>query len=284
MLRMKKYINKKKSKVIQFLKDFTLTDEIENFALDEHDSKIESFTFSIYYFYLYLKQDLDISLIKNFEINENINYQIVKDSFTNTWFFTCAKLVILHLKQADIHDFYLKYFLSKNYKFMIYKHSGDYVVFCTSHTSTEIELQSRQGTADELELQFLQGTTDEIVKIENESILSFLINNNYNSKSLLFSCFLRPESEKENEEYNTKDADAFCIKGKADIIMQKYSPLGFVILNNNYKYWYDNKENNYDFCESIGEGKDQKVLVDLLKIILKYIDEYSFLPINYMSY
>ena len=66
--------------------------------------------------------------------------------------------------------------------------------------------------------------------------------------------------------------------------MQKYSPLGFVILNNNYKHWYDNKENNYDFCESIGEGKDQKVLVDLLKIILKYIDEYSFLPINYMSY
>ena len=97
MLRIKKYNKINKNSMIQFLKKFKY-DETDIF-----DTKIYDLKYYICYFYLYLKKYINTNIIKKYNIynipflnaSNNITYQIVKDSFTETWFFTCNKLVIL---------------------------------------------------------------------------------------------------------------------------------------------------------------------------------------------
>lgn len=260
MLRIKKYTMKNRNTMIQFLKNFEY-DESDDF---DACNKMDSVKYSICYFYLYLKKYLDIRVIKdtlNTTDTSNIPYKIIKDSFTETWFFTCSKMIVLYVNEDDIHDFYDKYRYSK-YKFLIYQDSDYYIIFCTSHTSDQIQ--------DNLE---------------------FLVNNNVNPKYLLFSCFfenmnntdhLNPQSS--SNRYD-KQYDEQYLDYNIDIMLKKAKPTGFVILNNNYKHnmkdFFTENTKRMCFFSSVGQGENNKKLAELVKVVLKLVNVYSHLPVNY---
>lgn len=248
MLRIKKYSMKNRNTMIQFLKNFEY-DESDDFDVC---NKMDSVKYSICYFYLYLKKYLDIRVIKDTSDTTDttdttyIPYKIIKDSFTETWFFTCSKMIILYINEDNISDFLYKYKSSK-YKFLIYRDSDYYVVFCTSHTSDQIR-----------------------------NYLDFLVDNNANPKYLLFSCFFENAKKKYDEQY---------LDYNIGIILKKSNPTGFVILNNNYKHnmkdFFTENTKRMCFLSSIGEGENNKKLVDLVKVVLKLVNVYTHLPVNY---
>jgi hypothetical protein len=260
MLLIKKHTKKNKNCMIQFLKTFEY-DESDDF---DTFTKIDSVKYAICYFYLYLKKYLRINLIKNYTMmlhidTKNIDtidtptYQIIKDSFTETWFFTCDKLVVLYIDKNEIADFYSKYISSHIYKFIIYKDSGNYVVFCISHTSDQIR-----------------------------DYLGFLVHNYYEPKYLLFSCFLNPNALRDtsNDHISNQYLDY-----DTKMILNTSTPVGFVILNNNYKYNikenYIPKTKRMEYYTTLGGGKENIILVNLVKIALKIVNESKYLPVNY---
>lgn len=176
MLRIKKYNNINKNSMIKFLKKIKY-DESDIFDVY---NKIDNLKYYICYFYFTLKKYINTNIIKKYNIDDlekkpysltidspflnvsnNITYQIVKECFTETWFFTCNKLVVLYISKNEITDFYNTWINSRIYKFVIYQDLEYYVVFCISHTSDQIR-----------------------------NYLEFLVNNNHNPKYLIFSCFL----------------------------------------------------------------------------------------------
>ena len=160
------------------------------------------------------KKKYNIYNIPFLNASNNITYQIVKDSFTETWFFTCNKLVILYISKNAIDDFYNTWMFSRIYKFVIYQDLEYYIVFCISHTSDQIR-----------------------------NYLDFLVNNNHNPKYLIFSCFLL------NNNKTNSSHDLEFVKYNEKMILNESAPVGFVVLNNNYKiyclkYIFDDTFNN----------------------------------------
>lgn len=256
MLRIKKYTMKNRNTMIRFLKNFEYDDS------DDFDvcNKMDSVKYSICYFYLYLKKYLDIRVIKDTSPStdtSHIPYKIIKDSFTETWFFTCSKMIILYINGDDIQDFYCKYKSSK-YKFLIYQDFDYYLVFCTSHTSDQIR-----------------------------NYLGFLVDNNTNPKYLLFSCFFENTNNTGhlNPQSPNKKYDEQYLDYNIGIILKKSKSTGFVILNNNYKHnmkdFFTENTKRMCFFSSVGEGEDNKKLVDLVKVVLKLVNVYTHLPVNY---
>lgn len=245
MLRIKKYNNINKNIMIQFLKKFKY-DESDIFDVN---NKINHLKYYICYFYLYLKKYINTNIIKKYNIpflnaSNNITYQIVKDSFTETWFFTCDKLVILYISKYEIDDFYNTWMFSRIYKFVIYQDLEYYVVFCISHTSDQIR-----------------------------NYLEFLVNNNYDPKYLIFSCFLL------NNNKTNISHDIEFVNYNKNTILNESEPVGFVVLNNNYKY--NIKPKRMQFYTTLGNGKINYTLVHLVKISLKLTTESENLPVNY---
>lgn len=245
MLRIKKYNKINKNSMIQFLKKFKY-DETDIF-----DTKIYDLKYYICYFYLYLKKYINTNIIKKYNIynipflnaSNNITYQIVKDSFTETWFFTCDKLVILYISKNAIDDFYNTWMFSRIYKFVIYQDLEYYIVFCISHTSDQIR-----------------------------NYLEFLVNNNHNPKYLIFSCFLL------NNNKTNSSHDLEFVKYNQKMILNESAPVGFVVLNNNYK---DINPKRMQFYKTLGYGKTNYTLFHLVKISFKLIQESRNLPVNY---
>lgn len=246
MLRIKKYSNINKNPMIQFLKKYKY-DDFDDFDIC---NKIDNLKYSICYFYLYMKKYINTNIIKNYtftggNLKQDITYQIIKDSFTETWFFTCNKLVILYIHKNNISDFYNTWIFSRFYKFVIYKDLEYYVVFCISHSSDQIR-----------------------------NYLDFLVNNNHDPKYLIFSCFLL------NNKKIDSSRDLEIINYNRNIILKTSTPVSFVVLNNNYKYNMQ-KPKRMQFYTTLGNGKSNSTLVHLVKISLKLIKESENLPVNY---
>jgi hypothetical protein len=245
MLRIKKYNQINKNSMIQFLKKFKY-DETDIFDTKIYDLKIFHLLF-----YLYLKKYINTNIIKKYNIynipflnaSNNITYQIVKDSFTETWFFTCNKLVILYISKNAIDDFYNTWMFSRIYKFVIYQDLEYYIVFCISHTSDQIR-----------------------------NYLDFLVNNNHNPKYLIFSCFLL------NNNKTNSSHDLEFVKYNEKMILNESAPVGFVVLNNNYK---GINPKRMQFYKTLGYGKTNHTLFHLVKISFKLIQESRNLPVNY---
>ena len=243
--------------MIQFLKNFQYDDS------DDFDiyNKINSLKYSICYFYLHLSKYINTTIIKDFTIKttkvpcrtnvfaigkvpQNITYQIVKDSFTETWFFTCDKLVVLHIHKNDIDDFYNTWKTSCFYKFVIYKDLEEYyVVFCISHTSDQIR-----------------------------NYLNFLVSNNHDPRYLIFSCFLL------NNNKTKISIDLEFVNYIRNMILNESTPVGFVVLNNNCN---PTKPKRMQFYTTLGYGETNFDLDHLVKISLKLIKESVNLPVNY---
>ena len=255
MLRIKKYCKINRNYMIQFLKNFQY-DESDDFDIC---NKIDSLKYSICYFYFHLSKYIDTNIIKTFNINttsinvpQNITCQIVKDSFTETWFFTCDKLVVLHIHKDDIVDFYNTWMTSCFYKFVIYKDLEEYyIVFCISHTSNQIR-----------------------------NYLNFLVDNHHDPKYLIFSCFLLNNKTNANANTNTNtntNANTNTNTNVSGIV----APVGFVVLNNNCKYETPFSLKRMQFYTTLGYGKTNFDLDHLVKISLKLIQESRNLPVNY---
>lgn len=251
MLRIKKYSKINRNYMIQFLKNFEYDDS------DDFDiyNKINSLKYSICYFYLHLSKYINTTIIKDFTIKttssvkvpQNITYQIVKDSFTETWFFTCDKLVVLHIHKNDIDDFYNTWKTSCFYKFVIYKDLEEYyVVYCISHTSDQIR-----------------------------NYLNFLVDNNHNPRYLIFSCFLL------NNNKTKISFDLEFVNYIRNMILNESTPVGFVVLNNNCKVCNLTKPKRMQFYTTLGYGETNFDLDHLVKISLKLIKESGNLPVNY---
>lgn len=71
---------------------------------------------------------------------ENINYSVCKEYRTNAWFFMCDKLIILHIKPNVYDDFVFCQNTLDYYTYVVYKSPSYYIVFCTSHTTDQVNL------------------------------------------------------------------------------------------------------------------------------------------------
>lgn len=104
-----------------------------------------------------INSDMNVNfLVENFLENENllnlthiktnkigkIEYSIIREGNTKTWFFTSKNLYILHLPLCNYKNFYNTYKNSTKYKFIIYVKKKlcnlddsppDLFVFCISH-------------------------------------------------------------------------------------------------------------------------------------------------------
>lgn len=244
MLRIKKYTMINKHNMIRFLKTFVYDD------YDDFDTcnKLQTIKYAICYFFLYMKKYLDINIIKQDTNHSDINYQIVKENFTETWFFTCKDMIIIYITQDEISEFYNKYISSYNYKFVIYRQFDYYIAFCVSHKSNELI-----------------------------DCLNFLVNNYYDPKYLLFSCFLKKPNLPLYQDLNPTT------------ILQESTPISFIILNHNYKHKLNNIENidigntsnTIQFYTTVGKGEENPILLNLIKVILNLLQSSTYLPVNY---
>ena len=135
MNRLHKFLNKKNSKFFKCFKDIYDSSEAERF--EQSDIRLNSLNFYLYYVNENYKNTFDLLQIKRRTCN-NIQYSIVKDFFTDTWFFICKQLVVFYIHPRDFEDFYLTFLFSSEYKMEIYKTETYYIVFCISHTSDDI--------------------------------------------------------------------------------------------------------------------------------------------------
>jgi len=75
----------------------------------------------------------------NSNITKEINYSIVKECSTNTWFFVCPTLMIMYFNEDEYLEFKNSFYNSVNYKFYVIKTEYineidcKYIIVCTSH-------------------------------------------------------------------------------------------------------------------------------------------------------
>lgn len=249
-----KFLKIIKSDLFKFFKDTYRSYQIDK--TDEYIFRLDFLNFYLYCFDNDYKKKLNLLQIKR-TIQPTIQFSILKEQNTNTWFFVCKDLIVFHINLNDFEDFYLS-FMYSDFKMHIYKTHLYYIIFCVSHKPHEI---------DDIK-KFLLYNNNDI----RYTILSFFINNNFNnnfnnltkkSKKIKKKNYVRPIIYNDNLKYN-----------------------GIIALNIDYKSLRINniKKYNLTFHCTVGLGVDQPQLIETINIILEYIKNNTYLPCNYITF
>lgn len=125
----------KKYKVNEFLSNF------------DKSASMDYIQYGIDFFNIYNQEYINIMDYKKGKIN-NYTYKIIKDTITNTWFFTCKNILILYINKRDYEEFSLLNQYSP-YCFYVYKNESPYyTIICVSHTLSEIKNYLNQNNKD----------------------------------------------------------------------------------------------------------------------------------------
>lgn len=245
MLRARKFAKKKNNPLNKFLREIEIEKSYSTIET------VDSVTCYIDYFNLYIKQFLQIEMVKesvfyykdhrkDHQEERSLFYKIKKDFATDTWFLTCSNLVTFYIDEGDIDEFYLSFVFSKLYKFVIYQYGKYYIAFCISHTK------------------------DEMCRLhkDQDDLSNFFMVNKHDPKFFILSHFLNLGGD------NTKDEPV---------------SVGFIILNQNIQDWFNKSKCNFEFYSNIGYGNKTGILDMFVKMIVK-IDIGKHLPVNYLYY
>jgi hypothetical protein len=88
---------------------------------------------------------------------DNLEYQIIKEKFSNTYIISFPNIIIFHVNKNDLNSFIEKYTDNTDFLFYIFKSENLYHIVCFSHLKNEI----------------------------NDSYLKFCFNNYFDNQSLL---------------------------------------------------------------------------------------------------
>lgn len=126
LLKIKKYLN---------LKDIGINDFLNNLEMS-FDDILEVYDNCKYI--TKIKKPFNFIEIKNSDY-KCLNYKILKDNNTDTWFLLCPKLIILTIDH-DIYENTLKEMEVdlKRMAFIVYKIVNQYIMICISHFSDEL--------------------------------------------------------------------------------------------------------------------------------------------------
>lgn len=114
--------------------------KLNRFINDDHENMEES----IEKFVNNSDEVLNIIDISNIRSNQNgsIEYSIIRENKTKTWFFVTKNIFILHLSISKYRDFYNLYKNSNEYRFIVYVRRrediivdscNEIIIFCISH-------------------------------------------------------------------------------------------------------------------------------------------------------
>lgn len=240
----RKFLKKCKTDFSKCLQDIYDT---ENDTYESLNSRIDSLNFYLYYFNENHLDTLNPLVLKTKEC-----YCILKEQYTETWFFISKDLVVFYIKEIDFEDFYLSFVYSETYKMMIYKTEMYYIAFCVSHKSSDIY-----------------------------DIKRFLISNNNDIRLTILSYFIT-ENERTRDECNSKPD----ITEETEMNMIYPNDLeyhGIVILNRDIFSYLDKKKYNLHFDSVIGYGCEIPELMNMIKTIQMYIDNNKYLPCHYLN-
>jgi hypothetical protein len=110
----------------------------DNCFYDDEDRKV-FYMDSRDYFRTDLRPSLSMTDIQDGEVN-GITYKIRREEKTNAWFFTCDKMLVLHIKPDFYDDFVFCQTMLDHYTFEVYKSSTHYIAFCTSNMCDEVNM------------------------------------------------------------------------------------------------------------------------------------------------
>ena len=111
------------------------------------DISFDYLQYGIDYFNIHNENYMNIIDYKKDKVG-NFTYKIIKDTISNTWFFTCKNILILYINKKDYEEFIL---LNQESPFCYYVYKTDlpyYILICTSHTISEIKKYLDQHDKD----------------------------------------------------------------------------------------------------------------------------------------
>jgi hypothetical protein len=274
MLRAKKFSLIKNREFYKFLKGLHIDHR------DSTDEKCETIILYTYYISFYYLDYFCYDFIKNktFSINNvAFDYTIQKEIYTDTWMFTCDKLIVVYIKPDDIEEFSLSYMFSSIYRFVIYETYNGYIAISISHTTDDID-----------------------------DVLRFNIMNLSNPKYILMSYFLKNNTQIQDGE-NLKDDQIQDDQIQDDQIqddqiqddqIQDLSEISldyfknvfnirsFIILNRNIQSVLDEdfKDTNdlYKLYDIIGYGNINQELYKFVNFVLAYVKVFKNYPVSYL--
>lgn len=282
MNRLHKFLNKKNSKFFKCFKDIYDSSEAERF--EQSDIRLNSLNFYLYYVNENYKNTFDLLQIKKKTCN-NIQYSIVKDFFTDTWFFICKQLVVFYIHPRDFEDFYLTFLFSSEYKMEIYKTETYYIVFCISHTSDDIADINRFLLYNNSDIRYIILSNiikdQTIQKDANQEDLDGdrephdLEENNDNQEDNGNDL-----EEKVNQEELQEEIDGEVINHI--VYPDNLEYCGIFILNTDILSRLNNIKYDIKYHVTIGYGDTNNDLLTIVNIILHYFKHNTYLPLNYL--
>jgi hypothetical protein len=293
MNRLHKFLNKKNSRFFKCFKDIYDSSEAERF--EQSDIRLNSLNFYLYYVNENYKNTFDLLQIKKKTCN-NIEYSIVKDFFTDTWFFICKQLIVFYIHPHDFEDFYLTFLFSPEYKMEIYKTETHYIAFCISHTSNDIANINKFLLYNNSDVRYI--ILSNIIKDQNihkeeelqeEELQEEMDGENNDNQE-------DGDLEEENndnqedgdlEEENNDNQEELQEETDGEVINHIVYPdnleyCGIVILNTDILSRLNNIKYDIKYHATIGYGDTNNDLLTIVNIILQYFKHNTYLPLNYL--
>ena len=270
MLRAKKFSLIKNRKFYKFLRQLYID------CNDSTDEKCDSIILYTYYISFYYLDDFCYDFIKNktFSINNvAFDYTIQKEIYTDTWMFTCDKLLVVYINTDDIEEFSLSYMFSSIYRFVIYETYNGYIAISISHTTDDID-----------------------------DVLRFSIMNLSNPKYILMSYFLKNNNQIQDDQIqdgqdqddqdqvqdnqDQYDQDQELQEISLDYFKNVFNICSFIILNRNIQSVldedYQKSDNLYKLYDIIGYGDINHELYKFVNFVFDYVKVFKNYPNSYL--